>query len=146
MREFPVEARHRLLLAIGDHEKSQRIRRIDVRLIDPVIPPPLQLDDVVLLQGPQPRIADHRRLGLRVGVDEVLHFVVLLEFLLGDEVVEFIQHRRDVLGHVREPRKLALGGFDVTARDEYPLETSLDFGQLDDSFKRGGDFVIDGRG
>mmetsp|Transcript_48635 Transcript_48635/g.103447 ORF Transcript_48635/g.103447 Transcript_48635/m.103447 type:complete len:231 (+) Transcript_48635:97-789(+) len=136
MRKLPIEPRHGLLPPIGDHKQHQLLALVHIGPVHPVIPPPLELDNVVLLQRSQPGVPDHLCLRLRVGVDEVLELVVLLELLLGDEVVKLGENDRDVLGDVGEPGELALGGLDVSIGDKDSLEPTLDFGELDDAPSR----------
>ena len=54
-------------------------------------------------QGFQPQVSNHFRLGLRVRSDVIFKLVVLVQVLLGDEIVEFGEDDRNVLGDVREP-------------------------------------------
>lgn len=100
----------RLGSAIRDEDESERLVRgkLEERLIDDEVASPLELESVSLLHEPQVGVpegigdlGDDR-------VDELLEVLVLIELLLGDEVVKLHQLDRHKVLHVRQPRQLLL--------------------------------------
>ena len=89
MREFSIESGHGLLLSIRDHKQNQRFGLVDIGPIDSIKSPPLKLNNLILLQCLQSCISYHVRLRLGVWIDIVFKLVILLKFLLRDEIVEF---------------------------------------------------------
>jgi hypothetical protein len=67
------------------------------------------LNNIILLQGDQTSISNRLRLRLGVRIEKIFKLVVLLKFLLGDEIVEFREDDWDILGDVREPGKFTFG-------------------------------------
>ena len=89
---------------------------------------PLELDDVPLLQTRNLCRREGRHAILRLGVDDLLQAVVLLELLLGDEVVVLDQgdwHQRVLVGGLSEPGDLLRGLLEVA------LEVESDRRRLD---------------
>ena len=98
-------------------------------LVNAVVTASLELDNVILLERGRRLVAPRLLHGLGDGVEEVLHVVLLLEHILGDEVVKVPELGGDEgLALGREPGDLLLGRLDVAGQVEVDLERGDDLG------------------
>jgi len=72
---------------------------------------------------------------LSVWIDEILKFIILFKLFLDDEIIKLGEDDRDVLGNISEPGDLPLGSFNISIGNEDSLESSLNFGKLDNAWK-----------
>lgn len=92
------------------------------RPIQPIIPLPIKLKHIIRLQPRNIQIRHRRRPNLRLGVQEILQLVILLELILRNQVVEVDQLDGDQILVLGQPVHLLRCLLDVALEVEFELE------------------------
>mmetsp|Transcript_20495 Transcript_20495/g.66555 ORF Transcript_20495/g.66555 Transcript_20495/m.66555 type:complete len:550 (-) Transcript_20495:685-2334(-) len=106
------------LASVRDVEEAER----GLEFVNYEITLALELDDFADLERAHVGVAERLEGPRRFGVDEVLHLVLVLELLFGEEVVEPDERERDEVRRLGEPRELPLGALDAPFEVEIALE------------------------
>mmetsp|Transcript_451 Transcript_451/g.1051 ORF Transcript_451/g.1051 Transcript_451/m.1051 type:complete len:226 (-) Transcript_451:370-1047(-) len=114
-------ARHGLGLSIWDHVENAWLVLAAVRAIDTVKATAFELDNVTFLERLQASISACRSGSNGVGVDVILKFITLLEFLLGNKVIKFGQNGR-AAARCSHPGDFVLASLEISIGDKFSLE------------------------